>query len=207
MPDGESVIEGTVANAVELRGITKIYPGQKNCANKNINLNLRKGEILCLAGENGAGKSTLMKILCGLTSPTGGEIFIRGKPEKIDSPLMANRLGIGMVHQHFMLFPEFTVAENIVMGMEPRRGKIFYDTAKAMAEANKVIGAHQFSITADALVSSLTVGEMQQVEICKILYRNADIIILDEPTAVLTEQEIAALFKTFKALAAAGKSL
>jgi simple sugar transport system ATP-binding protein len=184
-----------------------MYPGQKTRANNNISLNLRKGEILCLAGENGAGKSTLMKILCGLTDPTAGEIFIRGKPEKIDSPLTANRLGIGMVHQHFMLFPEFTAAENIVMGMEPRQGGIFYNKAKANTDASNVIAAHHFSITADRPVSSLTVGEMQQVEICKILYRNADIIILDEPTAVLTEQEIASLFKTFRALAAVGKSL
>jgi simple sugar transport system ATP-binding protein len=192
--------------AAELRAITKIYPGGKR-ANHNVSLDFRPGEILCLAGENGAGKTTLMKILYGLEAPSSGEIRVNGRPVHIDSPLTANRLGIGMVHQHFMLFPEYTAAVNIVMGREPRRWGIFFDRAKAEAEAAAVIRAHGFSIDPARPVSSLTVGEMQQVEICKMLYRRVDIIILDEPTAVLTEQEIGAFFSTLKNLAAAGKSL
>jgi simple sugar transport system ATP-binding protein len=193
--------------AAELRGISKIYPGSKKKANNNINLGLRKGEILCIAGENGAGKTTLMKILAGLERPSAGEIYIHQNKVHIDSPLAAKRLGIGMVHQHFMLFPEYTVAENIVMGIEPRKWGIFCDSAKAGALAEALIKSHHFSIEPDRTVGSLGVGEMQQVEICRILYRNADIIIFDEPSSVLTEQETASLFRTLKALALAGKSL
>jgi simple sugar transport system ATP-binding protein len=189
-----------------MRSISKIYPGKNRPANSGVSLDLRKGEILCLAGENGAGKSTLMKILCGLEHPSGGSILINGKPVRINSPLEADRLGIGMVHQHFMLFPEFTVAENVVMGREPRRG-IIYDIPKAEALTKAIIDAHRFSVRPGDRVSSLTVGEMQQTEICRLLYRNAGIIILDEPTAVLTEQEIGSLFKTLKRLRDSGKSL
>ncbi|GHT92299.1 heme ABC transporter ATP-binding protein [Spirochaetia bacterium] len=192
---------------VELRGITKVYAGNSRRVNDRIDLSLRKGEILCLAGENGAGKTTLMKILYGVETPTEGEIFVRGKPEKIISPLAANRLGIGMVFQHFMLFPELTVAQNVVMGLEPVKFGIFYDKAKAEAAVDAVITAHHFSIEADKPVHDLTVGQMQQVEILKLLYRNVEIIILDEPTAVLIEQETLSLFKTLKALALAGKSI
>jgi simple sugar transport system ATP-binding protein len=194
-------------HAVELRGISKVYPGSAKKANNNISLALGRGEILCIAGENGAGKTTLMKILYGLETPDEGAIFINSNAVTIDSPLAARRLGIGMVHQHFMLFPEYTAAENIVMGMEPRKWGIFFDKAKAKAQAAKVIEAHHFSIDPDRPVKSLSIGEMQQVEICRLLYRNAGIIILDEPTSVLTGHETAALFKTLKALAAEGKSL
>ena len=193
--------------AVELRGISKMYPGGTKKANSDISLGLRKGEILCVAGENGAGKTTLMKILTGLETPTAGEIFINGNAVAIDSPHVARGLGLGMVHQHFMLFPEYTVAENIVMGMEPRKWGVFFDGAKARDEAAKIIAAHHFSVDPDRPVRTLTVGEMQQVEICRLLYRNADIIILDEPSAVLAEQEVAALFRTLKTLALGGKSL
>ena len=193
--------------AVELRGISKIYPGGTKKANSNISLSLRKGEILCIAGENGAGKTTLMKILNGLETPSAGEIFINGKAVTIGSPLNAQKLGIGMVHQHFMLFPRYTVAENIVMGMEPRRWGFVFDSAKARKTASRVIEEHHFSITPDKIVKDLSIGEMQQVEICRLLHRNADIIILDEPSSVLTEHETAALFKTLEALASAGKSL
>ncbi|MDR0602268.1 MAG: ATP-binding cassette domain-containing protein, partial [Treponema sp.] len=191
---------------VEMRGISKIYPGGRRPANSGISLDLRRGEILCLAGENGAGKSTLMKILCGLEQPSEGEILINGRPVKMHSPLDADHLGIGMVHQHFMLFPEFTVAENVVMGREPRRG-IFFDTAEARSRTAVVIKSHRFSIAPEDPVSSLAVGQMQQVEICRMLYRNADIIILDEPTAMLTEQEIVPLFETLAMLKASGKSV
>jgi simple sugar transport system ATP-binding protein len=193
--------------AVELRGISKIYPGSEKKANNNINLGVHRGEILCIAGENGAGKTTLMKILDGIEKPDTGAIYINGRVVAIDSPLAARRLGLGMVHQHFMLFPEYTVAENIVMGMEPRRWGIFFYRHKASSEAAKIIKAHHFSIDPETPVHSLSVGEMQQVEICRLLYRNAKIIILDEPTSVLTGHETAALFTTLRALARAGKSL
>ncbi|MDR1306318.1 MAG: ABC transporter ATP-binding protein [Treponema sp.] len=194
-------------HAVELRGVTKIFPGEQQRANNNVSLYLDKGEILCLAGENGAGKTTLMKILYGLIPPTQGEILVGGRPADIRSPLDANRLGIGMVHQHFMLFPDFTVAENVVMGIEPVKGFICYDFAQAKKLAAEVINRHHFSIDPDAPVKSLTVGQMQQVEIVKMLYRRAEILILDEPTAVLTEQETAAIFDTFRTLADSGRSL
>ncbi|MDR2134817.1 MAG: ATP-binding cassette domain-containing protein [Treponema sp.] len=193
--------------AIELRGISKVYPGRKSMANDNISLDLGRGEILCIAGENGAGKTTLMKILCGLEMPSAGEIFIRGKRVIIDSPLTARRLGIGMVHQNFMLFPEYTVAENMMMGIEPRRGFFFYDRVKAEAAAAQLIRAHHFSIEAGRPVKSLSVGEMQQVEICRMLCRNADILIFDEPTSVLTERETDSFFNTLKTLAHNGKSL
>ncbi|MDR1128357.1 MAG: ABC transporter ATP-binding protein [Treponema sp.] len=192
---------------VEMRNISKLYRDTGRWANRGVNLDLRRGEILCLAGENGAGKSTLMKILYGMVEPTEGEIFVRGRPEKIRSPLDANRLGIGMVHQHFMLFPEFTVAQNVVMGIEPRKALLFYSFAKAEEKVNAVIKAHRFSVDAGAQVASLAVGQMQQVEILKLLYRNADILIFDEPTAVLTDQEIASIFSTVKLLAGSGKSI
>ncbi|MDR0656758.1 MAG: ATP-binding cassette domain-containing protein [Treponema sp.] len=192
---------------LEMRRISKVYPGRSSAANREVSLDLRRGEILCLAGENGAGKSTLMKILYGLTPATEGEIRIRGKAAVIHSPLDANRLGIGMVHQHFMLFSEFTVAQNVVMGIEPKKFKIFLDTAKSNALVQKVIDDHHFSIEAGKIVGSLTVGEMQQVEIVKMLYRNVDILILDEPTAVLTDRETESLFKSFRILAETGKSL
>ena len=116
---------------LEVRSISKQYPGSKKKANNNISFDLHRGEILCIAGENGAGKTTLMKCLCGLEQPDDGEIFINGKKEVISSPITAGKLKIGMVHQHFMLFPEYTVAENIVMGMEPRKLTFFFDTKKA----------------------------------------------------------------------------
>jgi simple sugar transport system ATP-binding protein len=193
--------------AVELRGISKIYPGAHKKANNDISLGLRKGEILCIAGENGAGKTTLMKILNGLESPSSGEILINGSAVIIGSTLNAQKCGIGMVHQHFLLFPEYTVAENMVMGVEPRKWGIFIDNAKAKEHATRVITAHHFSIKPDKIVQGLSVGEMQQVEICRLLYRNADIIILDEPTSVLTEHETSTLFTTLKTLTGEGKSI
>jgi len=148
-----------------------------------------------------------MKILCGLEKPDSGEIFINGRRVFIDNPRDAKTLGIGMVHQHFMLFPEFTVAENIVMGTEPRKWGIFFDTAQAHNAAERIIREHHFSVSPDRQVASLSVGEKQQVEICRLLYRNAAIIILDEPTSVLTEHEAASFFAAMRALADAGKSL
>jgi len=192
---------------VELRGISKQYPGSGKKANNSISLDLHRGEILCIAGENGAGKTTLMKILCGLETPDAGEIYINGKKEALDSPLAAKKLGIGMVHQHFMLFPEYTVAENIVMGIEPRKWGFLFDKKAANETAQKIISAHGFPIKSSLKVKDLTLGEMQQVEICRVLHRDAQIIILDEPTSILTEGETEALFKTLKSLVREGKSL
>jgi len=180
-------------NIIEIRNITKQYPKSEKKANNNISLDLIKGEILCVAGENGAGKTTLMKILCGLEKPDYGEIKISGN--------------IGMVHQHFTLFPEFTAAENIVIGREPRKWKIFTDNKKANEIAKKIIKENNFSVKTNVKIKDLTLGERQQVEICRILYRNADIIILDEPTSILTELEIKTLFITLKNLANNGKSI
>ncbi len=193
--------------AVEMRNITKTYQPNNLRANDGVDFLLRKGEILCLAGENGAGKTTLMKVLYGLESHEEGTVSIRGKQEYITSALVANRLGIGMVHQHFMLVEDFTVAQNVLMGIEPCKYGMFYDLKKAVSLVNEVIEHHHFSIEADMLVRNLTVGQKQQVEIIKMLYRDVDILILDEPTAVLTEQEIEALFSTLKQLAKRDKSL
>jgi len=192
---------------VQLRGIVKQYPGSRKKANNDISFSLQKGEILCVAGENGAGKTTLMKILCGLETPDAGEIFINGKKEEIKSALAANRLGIGMVHQHFMLFPEYTVAENIVMGIEPRKWGFFYDSKKADEQAGNIIDEHNFPVKCGDKVKDLTLGQMQQVEICRVLHRNAQIIILDEPTSILTEQETNSLFITLRELVNGGKSV
>ena len=193
--------------AIEMHGITKIYTENNLRANDAVDITLRKGEILCLAGENGAGKTTLMRVLYGLEHANEGSIKVMGKDVKISSPLDANNLGIGMVHQHFMLVEDFTVTQNVVMGVEPLKNGFVYDMQKANGEVAKVINNHHFSIDARKRVRSLTVGQKQQAEIVKMLYRNVDILILDEPTAVLTEQEIEALFVTLRELAKAGKSL
>lgn len=193
--------------AVFMSDITKIYSSNGLCANDKVSFDAEVGEIVCLAGENGAGKSTLMKILYGMESATSGSISIFGKEVSIDSPLDANRLGIGMVHQHFMLVPEYTVAQNVVMGIEPTSWGFIYCEREANEKVNEVITRHNFSISAKQKVSSLTVGQMQQVEIVKMLYRSVDILILDEPTAVLTEKETAALFSTLENLASHGKTL
>jgi len=196
-----------VETVLEAKGITKQYPGSKKKANDNISFDLRKGEILCIAGENGAGKTTLMKILIGLLTPDAGEIFINGKKEVINSPADAKKLKIGMVHQHFMLFPEYTVAENIVMGTEPKKFNVFFDVKKAKETAKRTIKDHDFKLDADQKVKDLSLGQMQQVEICRILHRDAQIIILDEPTSILTEQEADSLFKTLEKFTAGGKSI
>ncbi|MCL2210332.1 MAG: ATP-binding cassette domain-containing protein [Treponema sp.] len=182
-------------NIIELRNITKQYPGKIKKANDNITLELRKGEILCIAGENGAGKTTLMKILCGYEKQYSGTVIIK------------NNVQIGMVHQHFMLFPEYTASENIVMGVEPLKWGIFFDSKKAREISGKIINDLDFSIKPDNPVKELTLGQMQQVEICRVLHRNADVIVLDEPTSILTEHEINSLFKTLKTLVLNGKSI
>jgi len=180
-------------NVLEIKNVSKTFSASNIKANNNITLELRKGEILCIAGENGAGKTTLMKILCGLEKQDSGEIIKNGNT--------------GMVHQHFILFSGYTVAENIVFGYEPRRAGIFLDSKKAVIESQKILNENNFNINAAAKVNELMLGEMQQVEICRILYRNADILIMDEPTSILTEAERESLFKTLKKLAGNGKSI
>jgi len=192
---------------VELRNISKTYPGSKKKANNNISIELKKGEILCIAGENGAGKTTLMKILCGLEKQDEGDIFINGKKEAINSVFDAKKLGIGMVHQHFMLFPEYNAAENIVMGIEPKKWGVFFNKQKAEKISDEIISENNFSIKSSLKVKDLTLGEMQQVEICRILHQDSQIIIMDEPTSILTEHEIKALFNTLKKLANSGKAI
>ena len=191
-------------NAVEMRGIVKQYPLVR--AIDGADFTVEQGEIHSLLGENGAGKSTLMKILYGMTTPTAGEVRVFGKPVAITRPAQAIALGIGMVHQHFMLTPVMTVAENVVIGSEPVRG-VFFDRKKAEAQVAAMIDEYNFHISATAKVETLSVGEQQRVEILKALYRGAELLILDEPTAVLTPQEVEDLFRVMRQLKAAGKSI
>ena len=187
-----------------MRGIVKQYPLVR--AIDGADFTVEQGEIHSLLGENGAGKSTLMKILYGMTTPTAGEVRVFGKPVAITRPAQAIALGIGMVHQHFMLTPVMTVAENVVIGSEPVRG-VFFDRKKAEAQVAAMIDEYNFHISATAKVEPLSVGEQQRVEILKALYRGADLLILDEPTAVLTPQEVEDLFRVMRQLKAAGKSI
>jgi general nucleoside transport system ATP-binding protein len=193
---------GTV---LELRGITKRYPGI--VADDHVDFDLRRGEVHALLGENGAGKSTLMNILYGLTKPDEGEIVVGGKEMSFSSAKDAIGAGIGMVHQHFMLIPVMTVAENIVLGVEPVRDGVLLDESGAEARVREL--SQQFGLAVDptALVSGITVGQQQRVEILKALYRGAEILILDEPTAVLTPQEAGELFTIVRSLQADGKSI
>ncbi|HEY3316138.1 MAG TPA: ABC transporter ATP-binding protein [Bacillota bacterium] len=193
----------TGAEIVRLEGVTKRFPGV--LANDRVDLTVNTGEIHAIVGENGAGKSTLMKILYGLYRPDAGAIHLRGQKASIDTPGRAVALGIGMVHQHFMLIPAFTVAENIVLGHEPTRAWLNFGRIQAdIAELCKKYG---FALDPGAFVSTLSVGEQQRVEILKVLYRGAEILILDEPTAVLVPQEVEELFANLKALKASGKTI
>ncbi|MCK5828490.1 ABC transporter ATP-binding protein [Candidatus Bipolaricaulota bacterium] len=192
---------------LQMHGITKLYPTSGVLANDAVDLSIEENEIHAVIGENGAGKSTLMKLLYGLEQPDAGEILFRGEAVAIKDPLAANRLGIGMVHQHFKLVPDFTVAENVILGSEPRKRGLFIDRQTAVRDVAKVIEEHGFSIDPMRKVKDLTVGQMQQVEIVKMLYRNAKLLILDEPTSVLTEQEIESLFATLKNLLNRGKTI
>lgn len=189
---------------LEMKHIVKMYGDL--AANKDVSINLKKGEILAIVGENGAGKSTIMKILYGLEQPTSGEIFLNGKKQHINSPSEAMQNGIGMVQQHFMLFGEMTVAENIVYSQEIRKG-IFIDRKKMNRTVSAVSEKYKLQIDPESIVKECPVGMQQRVEILKVLYQNADIIIFDEPSAVLTPLEVEELLKTMKKLAAMGKSL
>lgn len=191
-------------NVVEMRGITKIFPGI--VANDSVDFDVKRGEIHVLLGENGAGKTTLMNILYGLYHPTRGEIFIRGQRQEIRSPNDAIALGVGMVHQHFMLVENFTVAENIVLGNEPKKG-VFLDMEAARATVRDVSNRFGLAVDPDQVIEDISVGLAQRVEVLKALYRGADILIMDEPTAVLTPQEIDDLGVILKNLTEEGKSI
>ncbi len=190
---------------LELKGITKRFPGV--LANDNINLTLNKGEIHALLGENGAGKSTLMNILYGLYDPDEGEIFVNEEKINVSSPRDAIAHGIGMVHQHFMLVPVFTVTENVMLGDETTHLGGFLDRKSPAARIREISDEYSLEVDPDSYVRDLPVGVQQRVEIIKLLYREADILILDEPTAVLTPQEVDELFTIMRSLVNSGKSI
>ncbi len=194
-----------MTTVLELRGITKSFPGV--LANDHIDLTLEQGEIHALLGENGAGKTTLMNILYGLYKPDEGEILVRGEKVDIHSPNDAIARGIGMVHQHFMLIPVMTVTENVMLGIEPTRDVIFLDKSTVAEHVLEISKQYGLEVDPDATIKDLAVGTQQRVEIIKVLYRSAEILILDEPTAVLTPQEVEGLFKILQTLVDKGKSI
>jgi general nucleoside transport system ATP-binding protein len=193
------------APVLELRGITKRFPGV--LANDGIDFELQRGEVHALLGENGAGKSTLMNIVYGLYRPDEGEVRVNGKPITLHSPKDAIQHGIGMVHQHFMLIPVMTVAENIALASEPRRAGGLLDLNAAEKQAEELARTFKFAVNPRARVENISVGQQQRVEILKALYRGADILILDEPTAVLTPQEASELFEILRTLQREGMSI
>ena len=191
---------------LEMRGITKVYPNGF-VANKDVNFAVREGEIHALVGENGAGKSTLMKILFGVESHEEGSILLDGEEKKIDNPISAIKMGIGMVHQHFMLVPSLTVAENIVLGLEPKKYRTLLDLNLAVKLTEELCAKYNLVVDPRAKVRDLPVGLKQKVEILKALYRKAKVLILDEPTAVLTPQETKALFVELKKMKETGHTI
>lgn len=190
---------------VEMKNIIKVYPTGV-VANRDVNFSVQKGEIHALVGENGAGKSTLMKVLYGLEQPTSGEILLNGKQVNIHNPHHAIDLGIGMVHQNFMLIPSFTIAQNVVLGQEPRKGR-FVDFEESVRITKNISKEYGLRVDPQARVESTPVGMRQRVEILKTLYRGADLLILDEPTAVLTPQETDDLFEAVRRLVDQGKTV
>ena len=194
-----------MTTVLELRGITKRFPGV--LANDHIDLTLEEGEIHALLGENGAGKTTLMNILYGLYQPDEGEILVRGKPIDVHSPSDAIASGVGMVHQHFMLVPVFTVTENVMLGDEEVKTGGVLNRKQAAQKIRQISEQYSLQVDPDAYVKDLPVGVQQRVEIIKLLYREADILILDEPTAVLTPQEANELFNIMRSLTDRGKSI
>ena len=195
----------TKPNVIEMHNITKKFG--EFVANDHINLDVRQGEIHALLGENGAGKSTLMNMLSGLLQPTSGTIKVNGQEVTIDSPSKATKLGIGMVHQHFMLVEAFTVAENIILGSEVTKAGGVLDMKKAIKEITELSERYGLAVDPTAKVADISVGAQQRVEILKTLYRGADILIFDEPTAVLTPQEIDELILIMRELVKEGKSI
>src|SRR5215813_9335869 len=191
--------------ALEMRGITKRFPGVT--ANARVDFQLSTGEIHALLGENGAGKTTLMHILYGLSRPDEGAIIVHGAPVQLTSPGDAMACGIGMVHQHFMLVPALTVTENVILGQEPSRRGPFLDVQQAVQHIRQLAAQYHLDVDPQALIQDLPVGLRQRVEILKALYRQATILILDEPTAVLTPGEVEHLFDTLTTLAQHGTSI
>jgi simple sugar transport system ATP-binding protein len=194
-----------MAPVLELRGITKRFPGV--LANDGIDFTLEQGEIHAMLGENGAGKTTLMNILYGLYKPDDGEIYIQGEKKEILTPNDSITAGVGMVHQHFMLIPVFTVTENVMLGDEPTRAGIFLDREETANRILEISDSYKLEVDPNAYIRDLPVGVQQRVEIIKLLYREANILILDEPTSVLTPQESDELFKIMRSLAEQGKSI
>jgi general nucleoside transport system ATP-binding protein len=190
---------------LEMRHVTKRFPGI--VANDDVSFDLHEGEVHALLGENGAGKSTLMNILYGLYHPDEGEILIKGQPVRLGSPSAAIDAGVGMVHQHFMLIPVMTVAENIVLAQEPTTGGVFLDIVEAERRVKEISDRYGLAVNPRARIDEITVGQQQRVEILKALYREADILVLDEPTAVLTPQEAKELFEVVRSLTERGKSI
>ncbi len=201
----DTSIARIAAPALEMRGITKRYPGV--VANDGIDLEVRPGEIHALLGENGAGKSTLMNVLYGLARPDEGQILLDGEVVDIKDPTDAIDRGISMVHQHFMLVPVLTVADNVLLGKEVMRGPVFLDKGEAARRIRELGDRFGFELDPDATVGDLSVGWQQRVEILKALYREARILVLDEPTAVLTPQETVEIFAVLRRLAAEGHSI
>ena len=191
---------------LEMKNMRKTFLGGKVVANDDITLNIVKGEKHAIVGENGAGKSTLMKILNGLYTPTSGTISLNGKAADIKGPGEAAKLGIGMVYQHFMLVPTLTVAENMILGVEPTKG-MNLDIKKAREDVRKVSEKYGLAIDPDAIISDLSVGIQQRVEILKILFKGANLLIFDEPTAVLIPQEVKELYKIMDNLIEEGKTI
>ncbi len=194
-----------MAPLVDMRSVVKVYPNGV-IANNGVNFQIEKGEIHAIVGENGAGKTTLMKILYGLEQPTSGEIFIKGEKVEFKNPLDAMHEGVGMVHQNFMQVPSFTVAENIVLGHEPTE-RLFLDKKKSVEVTEELSKRYGLYVESDAVTETINVGMRQRIEILKILYLGAEILILDEPTAVLTPQEIKDLFKAVRVLVEQGKTI
>ncbi|MCD6442972.1 MAG: ATP-binding cassette domain-containing protein, partial [Thermotogae bacterium] len=190
---------------IRMERITKIFPGV--IANDNIDFSIEEGEIHALVGENGAGKTTLMRILHGELKPDSGKIYINGKETEITDPRTAIRLGIGMVHQHFMLIPSLTVLENIILGEEPMAKFDFLDYRSAKNMIRNILNRYGFELNLNSRIMNISVGEQQKVEIIKLLYRNAEVLIFDEPTSVLTPQEVESLFEIFRRLKYEKKSI
>ncbi|MCW4035661.1 MAG: ABC transporter ATP-binding protein, partial [Candidatus Bathyarchaeota archaeon] len=194
-----------MTTAIDLRGITKAFPGV--LANDDIHFSAEKGEIHGLLGENGAGKTVLMSILYGLYRADEGKILVRGEEVAMDSPATAMRHGVGMVHQHFMLVPSLTVAENIILGREPKKNGVLLDRERMLKDVEECCQIYRLDVDLEAPVYNLSVGVQQRVEILKALYRGADILVLDEPTAVLIPQEVEELFNAVRALKGEGKTV
>jgi simple sugar transport system ATP-binding protein len=194
-----------MGSAVVMRGVTKSFPGV--VANDHVDFAVEKAETHGLLGENGAGKTVLMSILYGLYRPDEGEILVNGEVVEMDSPATAISQGIGMVHQHFMLVPSLTVAENIILGREPTINGVLLDRAKMLKDVDECCQIYRIDVDLEAPVHSLSVGVQQRVEILKALYRGADVLVLDEPTAVLTPQEVEELFRAVRALKDEGKTV